>query len=154
MSGRFNQSSWCRASQDGIIDFVPPVVFDGSGSIAGSSTIVPVWLKDTDQFCFHWETVAASTLTGSLSIQVSGQRGNLEQVGKPDATLTAWTTIAYQDPTSTAPNTYIASTAVAAGATSLILVVPVCPYRWARLVFTRTAGTGAPRIAFQQKGFS
>lgn len=159
MSGRFAQSAWMMPSGNANDGISPPGAgnpqyFDGTLALAAAMTTVPVPVRDLDGFSIHFATPAGSTLVGTLTLQVSSQRGNTEQTGAPDVTLTDWTTIDFFDPTTATTTTFVASKAVASGAQSLILALPYgfCLYRWARLAFAFTSGTGKPKIAFQQKG--
>jgi hypothetical protein len=113
-------------------------------------TTVPVFLKDIDAYSIQFSTPAGATLVGSFALQVSNDRGNQEQTGRPDVTMVNWTPLFF---TIVATDVRAATLAVASGAQALMVKEPVCAYRWVRLVFTFTSGTGTPRISLQQKGW-
>lgn len=156
MSDRFNQASYLQLATSAANPIVPaaaPNQLDGTLSQNAAFGCVPVWVKDLDAWGIQFAT-AGGTLVGTLTVQASCERGNTEQTGAPDATLSDWTTIAVLDKTATAPGTLVTSKAVASGAQSILLADLTCVYRWVRLLFAYTSGTGSPRITFHQKGYS
>jgi hypothetical protein len=128
----------------------PGVFYDGTLALAANMTTVPVWVKDLDAFGIAFSTPAGSTLVGSIALQVSNDKSQREQNGVPDALLQNWVTLSFWDVAAGAQAT---TKAVASGAQALMLSERVCAYRWVRLVFTFTSGTGLAKIALQQKGW-
>jgi hypothetical protein len=152
VSGRYNQAWYLSPSgnsNDGVTPN-PGVLLDGSTVVNAAMTTVPVWAKDLDAYSIQFSTTGGSTLVGTLTIQGSNDRGNQEQQGKSDGTLANWTTINFWD---AGAGAQAANKAVASGANSFILAERVCTYRWVRLVFAFTSGTGNPRCTMQQKGW-
>ena len=105
----------------------PPVYLDGTeAAIVASFDTVPVWTKDLDAYSIEFSTPAGSTLEN-------------------------WQTISFWD---VGGGLQAASKAVASGVNALLLADRVCCYRWVRLVFTFTSGSGSPKVSLQQKGVS
>jgi hypothetical protein len=117
---------------------------DGTLVVAAATNFAPVFCKDLDAASIQFTTLGASTLVGILTLQASNDRSNLEQTGRPDAGST----------TNCAQAT---SKAVASGAASLYVVLPganlAVVYRWIRLVFAFTSGSGNVKASMQQKGW-
>ncbi len=151
MSGRYNQAFYLSPSADGVTP-TPGVIYDGSVALAAAMTTAPVWVKDVDAYSIQFSVPAGSTLVGNIVLQASNDRGNREQTGVGDATMINWTNIVVTDK-STA-GALIASKAVVSGGPQALMLADLnCVYRWVRLAFSFTSGTGLARISMQHKGW-
>jgi hypothetical protein len=155
VSSRFSQSFICQlAAANGVDPQSPPINLDGTETaLVASFNTVPVYMKDCDAFSFHFSTVAGSTLVGTLTMQASNDRGQKEDIGQPDnASLQNWVPISMWD---FGAGAQAANKAVVTAANQLMLGDHgVSAYRWVRLVFAFTSGSGQPKVTFQQKGYS
>lgn len=114
-------------------------------------TTAAVFVGKLDAFSVSFATPAGSTLVGTLTLQVSNDPGNgVAKDGQGNSSLLNWQPLNFWD---VGAGAQAASKAVASGAQTLILAEQHCTYRWMRLVFTFTSGSGVPTIAFQQKAF-
>jgi hypothetical protein len=138
-------------SNDGITQGT--VLLDGAEpAIVANMVTSPVLVADLDAYSIQFSTPAGSTLVGTLTIEVSNDRSNREQTGAADpGTTVNWTPISMWD---WGAGAQAANKAVASGANSFMLGDRVSGYRWARLRFAFTSGSGVPTVAMQQKGVS
>lgn len=157
MSSAVSQSDTLQvagAGQGGNAAQVPQVKLDGTeAAIVASFNTVPVRTSKVDGYSIHFSTTGG-TLVGTLIVQGSNDRSQMEDTNVADVNVSNWTTLAVIDLTSTTPGTRVASKAVASGAQQIMLGDFPCLYRWMRVGFTFTSGSGSPKITWQQKGYS
>lgn len=158
MSSAVSQSDTLQvagAGQGGNAAQVPQVKLDGTeAAIIANFNTVPVRTSKVDGYSVQFSTPGGSTLVGVLTVQGSNDRSQMEDTNVADVTVSDWTTLAVIDLTSTTPATRVTSKAVASGAQNILLGDFPCLYRWMRVVFTFTSGSGQPKVTWQQKGYS
>ncbi len=136
-------------SNDGV-SANPGVVYNGTLALAANMTTVPLNVMNMDAWSIAFATPAGSTLVGTLTVQASNDQSGQEHEKRPDSLLQNWEAISVWD---VGAGAQAASKAVASGAQTLILGERVCLYRWVRLVFVFTSGTGLAVVRFQAKGW-
>jgi len=128
--------------------------FDGATvTTSAAFTSVPVFVGDCDAFSIEFSTLAASTLAGTLTLQACSHRsssegGGASVLGTDLGDASNWQTLSFWDVGAGAQAT---SKAVSSGANALILAERACTYRWVRLVFAFTSGSGKPKVSAQLK---
>lgn len=128
----------------------PGVVYDGTLALAANMTSAPINVMNLDAYSVAFATPAGSTLVGSLALQVSNDQSGQETTKTSDALLKNWQTLSFWD---VGAGAQAVTKAVASGAQALLLAEQACVYRWARLVFTFTSGTGLAVVRFQAKAW-
>ena len=136
-------------SNDGV-SANPGIVYDGSLALAANMTTAPVNVTELDAYSIGFATPAGSTLVGSVALQASNDQSGQETTKRSDNLLANWQTISFWDVGVGAQAT---TKAVASGAQALLLAEPSCTYRWVRLVFSFTSGTGLAVLRLQAKGW-
>jgi hypothetical protein len=153
MSSRFNKSFWMTPSGNGNdgVSPNPGQTLDGNTvTISGAFVSTPVEVKDLDTYSIQFSTPAGSTLVGTLTLEGSNDQSGQETTMRPDVLLQNWQSMSFWDQGAGAQ---AANKAVASGAQSFILAERVCTYRWVRLRFAFTSGSGKPTVSVQQKGW-
>jgi len=124
--------------------------YDGTTPLAATGNTLPVNVSAVDAYSVQVSLPASSTLAGSFTLQASNDLGAQQSDGVSNAALVSnWVTISAWDQTAGAQ---AASVTIASGAANAMLAERGCVYRWLRLAFTFTSGTGNPTIILQQKG--
>lgn len=80
-----------------------------------------------------------ATAAGSVKVQVSNDNVRLGTGSNPAANVVNWTD-------------YTGSSSTVAGPGDVLYNMTFSGYRWARIVFTRTSGTGTMNATFSGKG--
>lgn len=156
MSSRYSEAFLLGPSNGG--DGITPITSGGNRTLWDGTTVLNAAALSVAVPVFHFDAYGigfwvpgGSTLVGTLTIEASCDRGNLEQNSQPDATIGGWTPISVWDE---AAGAQAANKAVASGANNIIIGERYCLYRWVRLRFAFTSGTGSPKVTMQSKGTS
>lgn len=128
----------------------PGVYLDGTLAVGAGFTSAPFSVSNLDAFSVQCSTPTGSTLVGSVALQVSDDQSGNELDKIPGVLLQNWVTLSFWD---VAAGAQAVTKAIATGAGSVMLAERNCSYRWARLVFTFTSGTGNLKATVQQKAW-
>jgi hypothetical protein len=141
------------AANNGVDPQQPPVYLDGTEAATVASFVTAaVWVFDVDALGVHFSTPGGSTLVGTLTFEVSNDRGQQEITGRGDAaSLQNWVAISVWD---WGAGAQAANKSVATGANQFLLGDRVVGYRWIRMRFAFTSGSGVVKAMLQRKGVS
>lgn len=108
-------------------------------SMAASSNSIGVDVNQLNLMSIQAYWPSTGTPVGTLKVQVSNDRVSVSTTSDPAANVVNWTD-------------YTGSTTTVNGAGDVLYNMTFAGYRWARLVYTRTSGTGTLNASFSGKG--
>lgn len=138
-----------QQSSDGIVN-VGTYAFDGSAAaiLSGNMYSLPVRVERDDTAGLHVTCTGGSSPNGTVTIQGSNDLSKFEGNAQTSNEQVNWATIAFWDEAS---GTWATSKAIAS-TVSYLLTIPVCSFRWLRMLWTNTSGTCQLKAALQLKG--